>query len=66
MKEYLMLEETLIDASKIPDDQEWALWGWNYHADEQKSSSAPGTNQKAISPLLGGRKMVTYHINSLV
>jgi hypothetical protein len=60
MKEDRVPEETLIDASKIPDDQEWALLGWNYRADEQKSSSAPGINQKAISPLLGGRKRVTY------
>jgi hypothetical protein len=44
MKEYRVQEETLIDASKISDDQEWALCGWNYRADEQKSSSAPGTN----------------------
>ena len=60
IKEYRLQEETLIDASKIPDDQEWALCCWDYRSDKQKSSSAPGTNQKAISPLLGGRKMFTY------
>ncbi len=42
IKEYLVQEETLIDASKVPDDQEWALCGWNYRSDEQKYSSAPG------------------------